>query len=119
MIEVKSVEKPDERRDFPRGHIEITRLTGLTFAVFTLEPGWRWTESVAPVAGTDTCQVRHTVYTVRGRIRVRMEDGTESEIGAGDIAVIPPGHDAWVVGDEPYIAYDFSSEMENYAQGAR
>ncbi len=118
MIEIKSIEKPDERRDFPRGHVEVTRLSGLTFGVFTLEPGWRWSESVKDLVGTDSCQVRHTAYTVQGRLRVRMDDGTESELGPGDISVLPPGHDAWVVGDEPYIAYDFSSDVEQYAQGA-
>ena len=116
MIEVKTVDKPDERRDFPRGHLELLSLTGLDFAIATFEPGWRWSESVAPIAGTTLCQVHHNGYCQAGRMRVRMEDGTEAEIGAGDVFVIEPGHDAWVVGDEAFIGYDFSSNMTNYAK---
>ncbi|GAB2999799.1 cupin domain-containing protein [Streptomyces pseudoechinosporeus] len=117
MIEVKTVEKPDERRDFPRGHLEAVHLTGLDFAVATFEPGWRWSESVAPIAGTESCQVHHNGYVVQGRLRVRMDDGAESEVGPGDVFVVPPGHDAWVVGDEAVIAYDFAGGMaQEYAK---
>lgn len=117
MIEVKTVEKPDERRDFPRGHLEAVHLTGLDFAVATFEPGWRWSESVAPIAGTESCQVHHNGYVVQGRMRIRMDDGAESEVGPGDVFVVPPGHDAWVVGDEAMIAYDFAGGMaQEYAK---
>ncbi|MFF3766128.1 cupin domain-containing protein [Streptomyces sp. NPDC001922] len=108
MLEVKTIEKPDERRDFPSGHLEVLHLTGLDFAVATLEPGWRWSESVGPIAGTESCQIHHTAMVVQGRMRIRMNDGAESEIGPGDVYVASPGHDAWVVGDEPLIAYDFA-----------
>lgn len=118
MIEVKSVDKPDERRDFPRGHLEAVHLTGLDFAVGTFEPGWRWSESVAPIAGTESCQVHHNGYVVQGRLGVRMDGGGgESEVGPGDVFVVPPGHDAWVIGDEQVVVYDFAGGMaQEYAK---
>jgi mannose-6-phosphate isomerase-like protein (cupin superfamily) len=116
MIEVKSIDKPDERRDFPRGHVEVLSLSGLNFAVATFEPGWRWSESVAPIAGTESCRVRHNGFCVSGRMRVRMDDGSEAEIGPGDVFVIPAGHDAWVIGDEPYVGHDFAGGMVDYAR---
>ncbi|HEX2316526.1 MAG TPA: cupin domain-containing protein [Thermomonospora sp.] len=116
MMEVKSIDKPDERRDFPRGHLEVLQLSGLVFAVGTMEPGWRWSESVKPIAGTDLCEVAHNGYVVEGRLRVRMRDGSEQEIGPGDVFVIPPGHDAWVVGDDTFVAYDFAGHMGEYAR---
>lgn len=119
MIEVKSVDKPDERRDFPRGHIEVLHLSGLNFAVATFEPGWSWSESVAPIAGTRSCEVHHNGYCVSGRMRIRMADGSEAEIGEGDVFVIPAGHDAWVVGDEPFICHDFAGGMASEYAKAR
>ena len=116
MIEVKTVDKADERRDFPRGHLEVLNLTGLTFGVATFEPGWRWSESVAPIAGTTTCQIHHNTYVVQGRLHIRMNDGSEAEVGPGDVAVIPPGHDAWVLGDEACIMYDFAGGAAEYAK---
>ncbi len=83
MIEVKTVEKPDERRDFPQGHLEALHLTGLDFAVATFENGWRWSESVRPIVGTDSCEVHHNGFVVQGRMRIRMNDGQESEVAPG------------------------------------
>ena len=111
MLEVKTIEKPDERRDFPRGHIEVLHLSGLDFAVGTFEPGWRWTESVREIAGTDSCEVPHRGIVTQGRMRIRMDDGAESEIGPGDVFVVPPGHEARVVGDEAVVLYDVAGEM--------
>ncbi len=116
MIEVKSIDKPDERRDFPRGHLEVCELTGLTFGAASFEPGWRWSESVGPITGSDLCQVHHNGFVAKGRMRLRMADGTEAEIGPGDVFVCPPGHDAWVVGDEPAVVYDFAGGMGDYAK---
>jgi mannose-6-phosphate isomerase-like protein (cupin superfamily) len=116
MIEVKSIDKPDERRDFPHGHLEVLNLSGLSFGVATFEPGWRWSESVRPIAGTDSCQVHHNGFCVRGRMRVRMDDGSEAEITQGDVFVLPAGHDAWVVGDEAVVAYDFAGGAAEYAK---
>jgi mannose-6-phosphate isomerase-like protein (cupin superfamily) len=111
MLEIKTLEKADERRDFPRGHLEAVHLSGLDFAVATFEPGWRWSESVAPIAGTESCQIHHNCYVAQGRMRIRMDDGAESEVGAGDVFVCSPGHDAWVVGDEQTVVYDFAGGM--------
>jgi mannose-6-phosphate isomerase-like protein (cupin superfamily) len=115
-MEVKNVDKPDERREFPSGHSDVLSLRGLTFAVATYEPGWRWSEHVAPIAGTRSCQIHHSGFCVRGRSHVRMDDGSENDIGPGDVFVIPPGHDAWVVGDEPLVLYGFVGGAAQYAE---
>jgi mannose-6-phosphate isomerase-like protein (cupin superfamily) len=119
MLEIKNTHKPDERRDFPQGHIEVLELTGLGFGIATFEPGWRWSESVKQIAGTDSCQVHHNAYVVSGRMRIRMDDGAEGEVGPGDVFVCPPGHDAWTVGDEPCTMYDFAGGASAYAKAAR
>ncbi|MFD8591918.1 cupin domain-containing protein [Streptomyces sp. NPDC059637] len=120
MMEVKTTDKPDERRDFPKGHLEALHLTGLDFAVATFEPGWRWSESVGPLVGTDSCRVHHNGYVVSGRMRIRMDDGAEAEVGPGDVFVCPPGHDAWTVGDEPCVMHDFAGTMaKEYAKPAQ
>ncbi|WP_327092766.1 cupin domain-containing protein [Nonomuraea sp. NBC_01738] len=116
VIEIKNIDKPDERRDFPRGHLEVLGLSGLSFGIITLEPGWKWSESVGPIAGTELCQVHHNGFVVQGRLRLRMADGNEAEVGAGDVFVCPPGHDAWVLGDEQVIAYDFAGGAAEYAK---
>ncbi len=116
MLEIKNTHKPDERRDFPRGHIEVLDLTGLSFGVATFEPGWRWSKSVKELAGTDTCQVHHNGYVVSGRMRLLMDDGAEGEVGPGDVFVCPPGHDAWTVGEEPCVVLDFAGGAAEYAK---
>ncbi|WP_245667419.1 cupin domain-containing protein [Actinomadura macra] len=115
-MEIKSIDKPDERRDFPKGHLELLQMTGLVFARATFEPGWRWTESLSDISGTELCEVHHNGYVVEGRIRVRMRDGAEQEAGPGDAFVVTPGHDAWVVGDEPCVVFDFAGGMDAYAK---
>ena len=82
----------------------------------TFQPGWRWSESVKPIAGTDSCQVPHNGYVVSGRIHIKMDDNTEFEAGPGDAYEIPAGHDGWVIGDEPYVGIDFSPAMTDYAK---
>ena len=116
MMELKSMEKPDDRRDFPKGHLEVVDLTGLVFGQATFEPGWRWTESVRDIAGTDLCEVHHNGYVAQGRLRIRMRDGSEAEAGPGDVFVVSPGHDAWVVGDEPCVVFDFAGGIGEYAK---
>jgi mannose-6-phosphate isomerase-like protein (cupin superfamily) len=116
MIEVKSVDKADESRDFPNGHLDVLNLSGLSFGVATFGPGWRWSDSIRPIAGTDSCQVHHNGYVVQGRLHVRMDDGTESEVGPGDVFVLPAGHDAWTVGDEVCVVYDFAGGAADYAK---
>ncbi|MEV5825068.1 cupin domain-containing protein [Spirillospora sp. NPDC052242] len=118
MIDSKNIEKPDERRDFPKGHLDLVELPGLVFGRATFEPGWRWTESVKDIAGTDLCEVHHNGYVVKGRIHVVMRDGTEEEAGPGDVFVVTPGHDAWVVGDEPCVMFDFAGGIGAYAKAS-
>ncbi|MEY7977645.1 cupin domain-containing protein [Streptomyces pilosus] len=120
MLEIKMLEKPDERRDFPRGHLEAVHMSGLDFAVATFEPGWRWSQSVGPIAGTESCRIHHNGCVVQGRMRIRMDDGAEGEVGPGDVFVCSPGHDAWVIGDEPVVVYDFAGAMaQEYAKTDR
>ena len=84
-------------------------LGGVTVGRATFEPGWRWSEHIKPAAGTELCEVTHTGYVVSGRQVVRTADGTEIELQPGDAFVIAPGHDAWVVGDEPCVTVDFGA----------
>ncbi|MDX6274833.1 MAG: hypothetical protein QOJ92_2043 [Frankiales bacterium] len=116
VLEAKNIEKPDDRRDFAKGHIDVVNLPGLAFGQATFEPGWRWSESVKPIAGTDTCMVAHNGYIVAGRLAIRMSDGSQVELEPGDAFVCSPGHDAWVVGDEPCIALDFAGGAAEYAK---
>ena len=116
-LQKKSLDSPDETRTFENGKAQITTLGDFSASRLVLEPGWRWSENVKPIAGTDSCQVLHTGYQVSGRLHVRMNDGTEEEVGPGEAYVIPPGHDAWVVGDEPVVSVDMSSAtVERYAK---
>ena len=106
----KSLDQPDETRPIPngKGKVEVVNLGGATVMRATFEPGWRWSEHVKPIAQTESCQVAHTGYIVSGRLHVRMDDGTEVEMGPGEASITPAGHDAWVVGDEPVIFLDFA-----------
>ncbi len=116
-LQKKSLDSPDETRTFENGKVGVITLGDFTASRLVLEPGWRWSENVKPIAGTDSCQVPHTGYHVSGRLRVRMDDGTEEEVGPGEAYMIPPGHDAWVVGDEPVVSVDMSSvTAERYAK---
>ena len=108
-LQKKSLDSPDETRTFENGKAQVVTLGNFSASRLVFEPGWRWSENVKPIAGTDSCQVLHTGYQVSGRLHVRMEDGTEEEVGPGEAYVIPPGHDAWVVGDEPVVSVDMSS----------
>jgi quercetin dioxygenase-like cupin family protein len=102
----RSLDSPDERREFASGRLDVVQLGDRHVGRFTLEPGWRWSRSVAPVVGTDSCGAAHLGYVVSGRLHVRMNDGTEGEAGPGDAYWIAPGHDAWVAGDEPAVVID-------------
>ena len=117
MLEVKTPMRPDEQREFPHGHLEAVHLSGLDFAVATFEPGWRWSQDVAPIAGPESCQFPHNGMVVQGRLHIRMDDGAETEVGPGEIYVCSPGHDAWTVGDETCVAYDFAGPTaKDYAK---
>src|SRR5438309_8265594 len=102
-------------RTIPRGRIDVVELDDTVVGRMTYEPGWRWSVDIQPIAGTDTCQYHHLGVTLSGRLRVQMPDGTELEIGPGDVFEIPPGHDAWVVGDEPWVSVDFEA-MRGYGR---
>ena len=114
-LEARSHDTPDETRTPPKTRVEVVRLEGYTIGRFTFEPGWRWSECVKPVVGTASCQNSHVGYAVSGRIMVRLDDGTEQAIGAGQSYTIPPGHDAWVEGDEPFVGIEVMS-AEQYAR---
>lgn len=116
VAEKKSLGKPDEVREFPNGRMDIVEVAGVTFGRAVFEPGWKWSESVKPIAGTESCEFPHAGYVESGTLHVRMEDGTDLEVTEGDVVVIGPGHDAWVVGDEPCVMYDFGDEDADYAK---
>ena len=115
-LEIKSLDSPDETRPFTdKGKADLVSVGGATVGRAVFEAGWRWSEHVKPIAGTDSCQAGHTGYCLSGRMKVVMDDGEEAEIGPGDAFVISPGHDAWIVGDEACVALDFSG-MADYAK---
>jgi hypothetical protein len=115
-IQKKSLDSsPDETRKFEKGKIELANLGDVTIGRGILEPGWSWEKCVKPIVGTNSCQAPHTQYFVSGRLKVVMDDGTEEEFGPGDTGVIPPGHNAWVVGNEPVVAVDFTG-LKDYAK---
>ena len=111
----KKMSQPDEKRTFEKGQVELVTLGDVTFGRATFQPGWKWSTCVKPLAKTESCQAPHLEYHVSGRLHVRMDDGTEQEFGPGEVALIPPGHDAWVVGNEPVVAIDISG-MKEYAK---
>ena len=114
-IEVKSFDSPDETRPFQaHGHTDVCQMHGQTVMRGVFEPGWHWTEDIGPIAGTATCQTHHFGYIVSGRMMIKMDDGTEMECTPGELVEIHPGHDAWVVGDEPCVFVDFG-EVSQYA----
>lgn len=113
-FEVKSYDSPDEVRSPDKTRVEVVRLEGFTLCRLNFEPGWRWSECVKPVVKTDSCQVSHVGYAVSGRLTVRMQDGTQKTIAAGESYTIPPGHDAWVEGNECFVGIEVVS-AEQYA----
>jgi hypothetical protein len=109
---------PDEVRKFTHGRVELASLGEVAIGRITLEPGWKWSNDVKQIVNTNSCELPHTQYAISGRLRVRMDDGAEQEFGPGDAMYIPPGHDAWVVGNEPFVAVDFTGMKEYAAQTA-
>jgi hypothetical protein len=109
---------PDEVRKFTHGRVELASLGEMAIGRITLEPGWKWSNDVKQIVNTNSCELPHTQYAISGRLRVRMDDGTEQEFGPGDAMYVPPGHDAWVVGNEPFVAVDFTGMKEYAAQTA-
>ena len=115
-LEVKSFDSPDEVRPFEgKGEAKVVNVAGQVVGRGTFEPGWKWSENVKPIAGTDSCQVSHLGYVLSGHMRVYMDDGSEAEVGPGDVVAIPPGHDAEVVGEVACEMVDFG-EFGDYAK---
>jgi len=113
---VRKFDSPDERRPFvAKGHLDILKVGEGVVGRAIFEPGWRWSEHVRPIAGTDSCETAHALYVVSGRLHVAMDDGETCDLGPGDFAMVPPGHDAWVVGKEPCVMFDFGG-IQNYAK---
>ena len=114
---ISNLERDGETRSFAgHGHAALGSAGGFTLMRAVFEPGWRWSVDVAPIAGTPSCQMHHHGYVLSGTMQVRMDDGTEHTIRAGDMFDMPAGHDAWTVGDEPCVALDASSEATRYAR---
>ena len=116
-LETKSLRSPDEVRKFEggKGAVDVVNMVEGDIGYGRFEPGWRWSEHVKPIAGTDSCQVQHVGYVINGRMKVVADDGAEIEIGPGDAFTIPPGHDAWIVGDEACEMVDFGG-LQGYAK---
>jgi hypothetical protein len=113
----KSFDQPDEKRTPDKTEVDVVDLGSVKAARLILQPGWRWSECIKPVVGTESCQALHVGIVTSGRIHVAHDDGTEAEVGPGAVYRISPGHDAWVTGDEPFVAYEFESTTAGtYAQ---
>jgi hypothetical protein len=112
---LKSFGKADEVRTFPKGKVELVNIGGGMIGRATLEPGWKWSTSVKPLAKTKSCEAPHFQYQLSGTLHIIMDDGTEFDSRAGDVTLLPVGHDAWVVGNEPVVLVDFQG-MIDYAK---
>jgi hypothetical protein len=118
-LEAKTFDSPDEVREFQaHGHVDLVNLSSGSVGKGTFEPGWRWSNDVKPIAGTESCQVAHVGYVLSGRMNVVMDDGSEHEYGPGETFYMPPGHDGWTVGDEPCVLLDFGG-LKGYAKAAQ
>jgi mannose-6-phosphate isomerase-like protein (cupin superfamily) len=117
-IRVGKFTSPDEQRKFGQGHMDVLKLGSATIGRGVFEPGWRWSNDVKPITKTKSCEVSHTIFVVSGRMHVEMDEGEAIDIEPGDCAVIPPGHDAWTLGDTACVALDFTGAA-SYATGTR
>lgn len=115
QTEHPSFTQPEEIRTFRHGRAEIVKVGGIEIGRLVLEPGWRWSNDVKPVAGTDSCLAPHMQYHVSGQLKIRMDNGTEFVAGPGDLTSLPQGHDAEVVGDETVVVVDWYG-ASNYAR---
>lgn len=112
----RSFGAPNETRQFPHGRAEILTIGDSQVGRLVLEPGWRWSNDVKPIAGTSSCEAPHFQYHVSGQLGIRMDDGTEFVAGPGDVTSLPSGHDAWVIGEETVVVVDWYG-ASNYARG--
>ena len=106
-VEIREFGTPDRVRRFSRGRTEVLNLRGGTVVRFVFEPGWRWSEDVKPIMGTELCEIAHIHYHVAGTLGIRMADGSEFVALPGQVTTVPPGHDAWVQGNEQVIVIDW------------
>ncbi|MDQ3641875.1 MAG: cupin domain-containing protein [Actinomycetota bacterium] len=115
----KSLDDPEDVRPFQdnSGQLQLVNLAGGAVGRATFEPGWQWSKHIKPISGTDSCQAAHMGYFISGRMRIVMDDGEEAEFGPGDLMVCPPGHDAWIVGDETCVVIDWQG-FADYAKGS-
>ena len=117
-VEKRTFDQPDTTRTPPNARIEVVSVGGATVGRATLQPGWRWSESIKPVVGTEDCQTHHLGVLVSGRLHVAHSDGSEADLGPGDVYNIQPGHDAWVLGDEAVVGVEFDpSTAQTFGQG--
>jgi hypothetical protein len=114
-VEKRDFDTPDETRTPDKTKVEVVSLAGGQIGRYTFQPGWRWSECIKPVAGTESCQTDHIGLMTSGRLHVVHEDGTETDVRAGEVYRIAPGHDAWVVGDEPAVTVEFQGAA-HYAE---
>jgi quercetin dioxygenase-like cupin family protein len=117
-VDLKRFDSPDEVRTFEKGYFEIVQLGGMTLGRATYQPGWKWSEHVGPDMGETSCHVEHVGLVISGEIAVTMDDGEKVIMKAGDLFHVPPGHDSWVVGDEPYVSLHFLGADVFYADKA-
>jgi mannose-6-phosphate isomerase-like protein (cupin superfamily) len=114
-MEKKSLNAPDETRTMEKGRIELATVGDVTFGRAILQPGWKWSTHVKPIVKTKSCMAPHMQYFVSGRLKIVMDSGEEKEFGPGDVGMIPPGHDAWVVGSEPVVFIDVNG-LKDYGK---
>ena len=112
LSEFKNFGQPDEIREFPKGRLELIKIGGAVIGRGIFEPGWRWATSVQPIAKTHSCEAPHFQYHVSGILHVVMDDGTEFDCMPGDVSLLPSGHDAWTVGNEPAVVIDFQGMID-------
>ena len=117
-MEVRSFGTPDETRTFEKGKLDLVKIGGATVGRAIFQPGWRWSTSLKPIVNTKSCEAPHFQYQLSGTMHVVMDDGTEKDCKAGDVALLPPGHDAWVVGNEPVVVVDFQGMVDYAKQSA-
>ena len=115
---IKKFGAPDELRKFDSEKLQLVKFGSGTIGRAILEPGWKWSKHVKPIVKTKSCEAPHFQYHETGILHVKMDDGTEMDIGPGEVSMVPPGHDAWVVGAEPVTLIDFQG-MADYAKGPK
>jgi hypothetical protein len=107
-MQKKSFNSPDETKSLPKTKLEIVKIGEKTLIHTTFEQGWKWSVDIKPAVGTESCQAHHVLFGISGKLKAVLEDGSEEDVSPGDVVDIPPGHDAWVVGDEPFVALDIT-----------